>query len=100
MVRGDRDALTGALVQLFNSIRAACTEGGSIMVSAVAQPSIRVEIRAEGQTIDVASDDWMASGMGFWLARQVVAQHGGEMIEPSAQTNTRGTWILQLPRHT
>ncbi len=100
VVRGDRDALTGALVQLFNSIRSACTQGGTIMVGAVAQPSIRVEILARGEKIDVASDDWMASGMGFWLARQVLAQHGGEMIEPSGETTNKGAWVLQLPRGT
>ena len=26
--------------------------------------------------IDSTSDDWMAAGMGFWLARQVLATHG------------------------
>ena len=69
------------------------------MVKAVAQPSIRVEIVAMGEKIDVASDDWMASGMGFWLARQVLAQHGGEMIE-LGEAATKGAWVLQLPRHT
>ena len=98
-VRGDRDALTGALVQLLNSIRSACTEGGAIMVTARAQPSIQVEISARGKKVDVASDDWMASGMGFWLARQVLAQHGGELVESSGGTKEHRAWVLQLPRN-
>jgi len=100
-VRADQDALTGAVVQLLNSIRSACVEGGAIFLSGKHQgANVQLSIRASGERIDIASDDWMASGMGFWLARQVLAHHGGELVEPKSASSSEQTWILRLPRAT
>lgn len=101
LVRGDRDSLAGAMVQLLNSIRSACVQGGAIMVTSSSNDEmVRVDIHANAPVLDLASDDWMASGMGFWFARQVLAHHGGGLTEPERTENGRGTWTIRIPRTT
>ena len=39
-------------------------------------------------------DDWLASGMGFWVARRVFQDHGGRLREPS---DDDPRWVLELP---
>jgi signal transduction histidine kinase len=99
LVRGDRDSLAGAVVQLLNSIRSACIEGGAILVtSRTDETQVTVDIQAKGPQIDLASDDWMASGMGFWFARQVLSHHGGGLQEPETPNTGKATWTIRLPR--
>jgi two-component system NtrC family sensor kinase len=99
LVRGDRDSLAGAVVQLLNSIRSACVQGGSIFVkSDTDEHNIAIRIHADAPLLDMASDDWMASGMGFWFARQVLAHHGGGLHEPADTDSGKGTWTIRLPR--
>jgi len=99
MVRGDPEALSGAVIQLLNSLRGACGSTGSLGVSGgVVDSTIEVEFRLNSAKIDGQSDDWKASGMGFWLARQVLAEHSGNLREPKMTPGaTSATWVLRLP---
>ena len=49
-----------------------------------------------GGKIDSTSDDWMAAGMGFWLARQVLATHGGRLVEPNELDGQGLKWVAKL----
>jgi hypothetical protein len=35
--------------------------------------------------------------MGFWLARQVLAQHGGGLTEPVGDFKDAATWTIRIP---
>ena len=50
--------------------------------------------------IDSTSDDWMAAGMGFWLARQVLATHGGRLVEPDEFDGQGLKWVAKIGRGT
>jgi hypothetical protein len=40
----------------------------------------------------------MASGMGFWVANRVFADHGGQLIEPTEDgASGARTWRVVLP---
>ena len=98
LVRGDQDLLNGAIIQLVNSIRGACVGGGAIEITGGAEDGLaRVDVRLSAEGIDPHSDDWMASGMGFWLARQVLAQHGGGLTEPVGDFGDAATWTIRIP---
>jgi len=98
MVRGDLDLLSGALIQLVNSIRGACMGRGAIEITGGEEDGLaRVDVRLSAVGIDPHSDDWMASGMGFWLARQVLAQHGGGLTEPVGDLGDAATWTIRIP---
>ena len=96
-VKGDRDALTNALIQICNSIRGACEGDGKLMVTgAHAEHNVEIRFVLERGTVDLTSDDWMAAGMGFWLARNVFAAHGGRMVEPTIDGSAVPQWVVQL----
>jgi len=105
LVRGDRGALVQALVQLLNSLRSAAAPGARLHLYAhSADNQVIVDLLLGGAPLRVGNDDWMASGMGFWAARQVLAAHGGLLEEPTlpagteATEATEGRWRLRLPR--
>jgi hypothetical protein len=90
--------LSGAIIQLVNSIRGACVGGGAIEITGGETDGLaRVDLRLSARAIDPHSDDWMASGMGFWLARQVLAQHGGGLTEPVGDFKDAATWTIRIP---
>ena len=97
-VLGDRESISQALVQLLTSVRTACGEGGTVHIRCFPEESHAVlELTATNDKLNISEDDWMASGMGFWLAKQVVAEHGGRLFEPSNSDTTVAVWTLQFP---
>ncbi len=97
-VRGDRESISQALVQLLTSIRTACGEGGTVEIRGFARRNTSVlELTAKNEALNMSADDWMASGMGFWLAKQVVAEHGGRLKEPTKNATSVAVWTLQFP---
>jgi two-component system NtrC family sensor kinase len=97
-IRGDRESINQALVQLFTSIRTACGEGGGVNIRGFIQRKHAVlEITANNEMLNISEDDWMASGMGFWLAKQVVAEHGGRLQEADNSATSVAVWTLQIP---
>jgi len=98
-VRGNAEALSAAVIQLLNSLRSACQGEGHLTVDGRADGSdLSIDFRLGGPAVDGQSDDWKAAGMGFWLARKVFADHGGELIEPNLKRGSEsGTWTIRIP---
>ena len=98
-VRGHRAQLGQALAQLLSSLRAAAGERNRIAIeghSSGGQVELRFTIHGAAAT--GRSDDWMASGMGFWVANRVFADHGGQLIEPTEDgASGARTWRVVLP---
>ena len=101
-LHGDRGALVQAMVQLFSSLRSAAAPGARLHVHGHSSENhIVVDLILGGVPLRVGQDDWMASGMGFWAARQVLAAHGGVLEEPTLPPGSQideGRWRLRLPR--
>ncbi|MBK7757371.1 MAG: sensor histidine kinase [Deltaproteobacteria bacterium] len=95
-VLGDSAQLAQAFAQLLRSLRTALVPGGRLFIHGVAgSEEVRVSFRLSGWR-GAGGDDWLASGMGFWVARQVFAEHGGRLIEPQPGAETP-VYIVTLP---
>jgi len=98
-VRCDREAIGTAVAQLMTSLRAACLESGSIAIEGKRTGEhVVYRLTVEGDALNLSTDAWMATGMGFWFARQVLAAHGGEMKEPEGTLSDKiARWSFHLP---
>lgn len=98
-VLGNAEALSAAAIQLLNSLRSACRGAGVLKVDGRKDGTdLSVDFHLSGSAVDGQSDDWKAAGMGFWLARRVFADHGGELVEPTLQQDSEsGTWTIRIP---
>lgn len=101
-VLADRGALAQALAQLLTSLRAATGPGIHVHIDGnIDGDQVVLGFVLEGGVLRIGKDDWLASGMGYWAARQVLAGHGGTMEEPTisnAETTTLARWRVRLPR--
>jgi signal transduction histidine kinase len=99
-VRCDREAIGTAMAQLLTSLRAACIKGGTLSITGdQASGSVKVRLVLRGEALDLSTDAWMATGMGFWFSRQVLAAHGGALEEPEGTlTGSLAEWTVTLPR--
>jgi len=96
-IRGDRDALASAFLQICNSIRGGCEGGGVLsLYGGSGEAGAEVVFELTQGRIDSTSDDWMAAGMGFWLARQVLATHGGRLVEPQEAAGSGLKWVARI----
>ncbi|MEL6349135.1 MAG: HAMP domain-containing protein [Myxococcota bacterium] len=98
IVRGDRAALGRAFAALLTALRALYTEGGALDIAALSDPAQRrvgLSMTARGAKT-LGGDDWMASGMGLWSARQILHLHGGALQEPRPDQLPL-VWQLWLP---
>jgi len=70
-----------ALAQLLKSLRAELSPGGVVRLSCESdEKEIRLRVCLEGE-LRPRGDDWLATGMGFWVARYAVQEHGGRLEE-------------------
>ena len=44
-------------------------------------PKARMSVKVVPGHLRPRGDDWLATGMGFWVARYAVQEHGGELVE-------------------
>jgi hypothetical protein len=80
----DGPFLGQALAQLFKSLRAEVAPGGVLRLTLEEEESwIRLIVSLEGE-LRPQGDDWLATGMGFWVARYAVQEHGGRFEEGQA----------------
>ena len=100
VVQGDRAELLRALAQVLLSLRAAARQGGTLVIQlGLRDEDVLCEIILDAPVIDVGGDDWMATGLGFWAARQTLARHRGHLGEPDGPpASGRATWTVALPR--
>lgn len=80
-VQGDPARLGQAISQLLLSLSARLESGGGVTITGERRPEALVLCFSLEGPERVARDDWLASGMGFWIAHQVVGQHGGWLEE-------------------
>jgi signal transduction histidine kinase len=73
------------LAQVLNSLRAGLGEGAALRVSGRREGGhVIIELYPDRPVaMGGARDDWMASGMGLWVARRLLDQVGGRLEEPS-----------------
>lgn len=96
-VRGDAALLGQAITQLLRSLRANLAPGGRIAVEGVQRlGELGLELTLQGPARP-SDDDWLASGMGFWVAQQVVHEHGGRLEEPRPGTRVWTLWLPEYP---
>ena len=94
----DAEALSGALFQLANSIRAGCRGGGKLAVSFAKKGEFsEIVLALTGVRFDRKSDNWRAAGLGQWLERGVIAQHDGTLVEPKDLSAPTLRWVIQIP---
>jgi two-component system NtrC family sensor kinase len=80
----DGPFLGQALAQLLKSLRAELEPTGVLRLELLADPeSIRLIVSLHGE-LRPQGDDWLATGMGFWVARYAVQEHGGRFEESQA----------------
>ena len=80
MIHGFRGELGQAVAQLFTSICAVAPRGGSLHISGHRDKEcVELGFVLEGPEIRFGSDDWKASGLGFWAARRVLASHSATL---------------------
>ena len=95
--RGDRAALGRAITGVLTSLRAAGARGTVLEISPMTRPDqVGLCFSLTGAAVN-KSDDWMAMGMGLWSAKQVLAAHGGELVEASVALPDTAAWLLWLP---
>jgi hypothetical protein len=70
-----------ALTQLLKSLRAELAPGGVLRLTVDDEGDwIRIIVVLEGE-LRPRGDDWLATGMGFWVARYALQEHGGHIEE-------------------
>ena len=83
----DRPLMAQALTQLFLSLRSELLPGGTIVLESGGEENHAViVVRMVGEQRP-RGDDWLASGMGFWVARYAMQEHGGSLVENNDESN-------------
>lgn len=80
-VRLDAAFFGQALSQLLKSLRAELEPSGVVRLQCeIDDTEVCLKVSLEGQ-LRPRGDDWLATGMGFWVARYAVREHGGQLEE-------------------
>lgn len=78
-IDGDPALLGQALAQLLTSLRTRVGPGGTLSVRGTrTDDEVQIVFELLGPSRG-DSDDWLASGMGFWIASHAVEEHGGRV---------------------
>ncbi len=94
-VRGDAVMLGRALGQVLTAIRGVAAAGATLVVSGERLEQA-VELRFTlSQTVS-SQDDWRAAGMGFWVARQILKEHGATSEEVVSEGPAK-VWRIIAP---
>jgi signal transduction histidine kinase len=83
-----------ALAQLLTGLASGLPAGSRLDVHAAANTrSIDVTLRPS-VPVALENDDWMASGIEVWVARQTLDRLGVELVEP---LEADASWVVRLP---
>jgi signal transduction histidine kinase len=96
LVRGDATLLGRALGQLLTSLRSVAAPGSVLRIRG-SRSGADVVYRFELGATTGHDDDWRAAGMGFWVARQVFAEHAATLREPEGERGGPRAWTLIAP---
>ena len=98
-VRVDRVTGSRILAQVLHALRAALGSGATLTVTPAATREGSVEVRLQSDRPLASStsrhDDWMASGLDLWVARQLLDRLHGRLEE--RETQGGALWVLSLP---
>ena len=87
-----------ALAQLLLCLRTAAVGGGQIDIQAEeARPGVLLTFALQAEEVRIGGDDWMASGVGFYAARQALADLDAELREPEPPRGAgHATWTVRF----
>jgi signal transduction histidine kinase len=91
-VRVDPVAASRIFAQILNSLRAGLGEGTQLSVHGETSASEVAIVFRPSRPVAVGEDDWMATGMGLWVARRMLDQVGGHLDRPPDNTDWRLTF--------
>lgn len=106
-LRGDRKALTGALVNLLENALQACAPGGRVVLAAEpADGWLAFRVRDTGSGFDPALAERLfepffttrteGTGLGLAIVRSVAEEHGGK-VEAHSRVGEGSEFMLRLP---
>jgi len=87
---------TRVFVQVLNTLRAGLGEGAALGITTErTSDTVTIHLTPDQPVaLGTSRDDWRASGMGLWVARQLLGQADGSLLEP---TETSSSWSVTLP---
>jgi signal transduction histidine kinase len=89
-VRLDPTAASRLFAQILNALRAGLPDGAGVAISARRRAPGWVEVALRPDrplALGDARDDWMAAGLGLWVARRLLDEVGGRLEEPSGTSD-------------
>lgn len=108
ILRGDRKALTGALVNLLENALQACAAGGKVVLGAemAGEGWLALKVSDTGRGFDAALGDRLfepffttrteGTGLGLAIVRSVAEAHGGE-VKARSRPGDGSEFVLKLP---
>lgn len=94
-VHGDGVLLGRALGQVLTALRGVAAPGCTLVVQSTRLPEA-VELRFTLSDTVASQDDWRAAGMGLWVARQVLRDHGAT-AEEIESAGPEKSWRIAAP---
>jgi signal transduction histidine kinase len=91
----DPSLAVGALGQLMTALVTGLPPGARLSVGALLEERTAIVLLAPNQEVGIIEDDWMASGLDVWVARQTLDRLGGQLVEP---LDDNAAWRVRLPR--
>ncbi|MEZ4318989.1 MAG: sensor histidine kinase [Myxococcota bacterium] len=84
----------GAFGQLVTALVTGLPRGAHLTVHAELSGAFAVVLLHPDQEVGIVQDDWMASGLDVWVARQTLDRLGGQLVEP---LDDSAAWRVRLP---
>ncbi|MCB9669319.1 MAG: HAMP domain-containing protein [Alphaproteobacteria bacterium] len=84
-----------ALVQLMSGLAAGLPSGARLAVGTEVVDGLAIVRLVPSAPVELASDDWMASGVDVWVARQTLDRLGADLVEP---LEPDAPWLVRLHR--
>lgn len=103
-VRMDRIAASRMLAQVLNALRSGLEPGARLTVSAEGPEvgdglvGLRFATDRSLAATGARRDDWRASGLELWVARQLVDRFGGRLVDATREGDEGAVWQLRLPQ--
>lgn len=88
-----RGPASQALAQLLTGLAAGLPRGATLAIGLHQAPAHLAIRLLPSSPVELASDDWMASGIDVWVARQTLDRLGAELVEP---TDPDAPWQVLL----
>lgn len=83
-----------ALAQLLDGLAAGLPGDSRVNVTTTLDGEVVVVNIQPSIPVAVSSDDWMASGIEVWVARQTLDRLGADLVEP---LEDHAPWVVRLP---